>query len=97
MLLTKSLYACIRSPPEETALIDHMPLTLLYLRNSFPKAGVIISGDRNDLSIARLKSIVPALNQTVLQGTRGMNIGTSVRRSSGRRSGVAVRAVDCWQ
>ena len=26
-----------------------------------------------------------------------MNIGTSVRRSSGRRSGVAVRAVDCWQ
>ena len=23
--------------------------------------------------------------------------GTSVRRSSGRRSGVAVRAVDCWQ
>ena len=24
-------------------------------------------------------------------------IGTSVRRSSGRRSGVAVRAVDCWQ
>ena len=24
-------------------------------------------------------------------------IGTSVRRSSGRRSGVAFRAVDCWQ
>ena len=24
-------------------------------------------------------------------------IGTSVWRSSGRRSGVAVRAVDCWQ
>ena len=24
-------------------------------------------------------------------------ISTSVRRSSGRRSGVAVRAVDCWQ
>ena len=23
--------------------------------------------------------------------------GTSVRRYSGRRSGVAVRAVDCWQ
>ena len=23
--------------------------------------------------------------------------GTSVRRSSGRRSGLAVRAVDCWQ
>ena len=23
--------------------------------------------------------------------------GTSVRRSSGRRSGVAIRAVDCWQ
>ena len=26
-----------------------------------------------------------------------MSIGTSVRCSSGRRSGVAVRAVDCWQ
>ena len=25
------------------------------------------------------------------------SIGTSVRRSSGRRSGVAVQAVDCWQ
>ena len=27
----------------------------------------------------------------------GVDFGTSVRRSSGRRSGVAVRAVDCWQ
>ena len=25
------------------------------------------------------------------------NIGTSMRRSSGRHSGVVVRAVDCWQ
>ena len=28
---------------------------------------------------------------------QGLLIGTSVRRSGGRRSGVAVRAVDCWQ
>ena len=26
-----------------------------------------------------------------------LTFGTSVWRSSGRRSGVAVRAVDCWQ
>ena len=26
-----------------------------------------------------------------------ITVGTSVRRSRGRRSGVAVRAVDCWQ
>ena len=29
--------------------------------------------------------------------TKPPSIGTSVRRSSGRRSGVAVRVVDCWQ
>ena len=30
-------------------------------------------------------------------GQNEKHFGTSVRRSSGRRSGVAVRAVDCWQ
>ena len=28
---------------------------------------------------------------------KNVSIGTSVRRSSGRRLGVAVWAVDCWQ
>ena len=55
-----------------------MTLTLQHLRSTFPKAGVIISGDRNDLSVDRLKSIDPSLRQTVLKGTRGPNILTVV-------------------
>ena len=37
-----------------------------------------MSGDRNDLSIARLLGTDPALSQTVLKGTRGQNILTVI-------------------
>ena len=48
------------------------------LRSIFQNSGVIISGDRNDLSIDRLRSIDPLLKQTVMKGTRGPNILTVV-------------------
>ena len=79
--ITKIIVCSFYCPPKSTrksVLIEHMTLTLQSLRSTFPKAGVIISGDRNDLSIARLKSIDPALSQTVLKGTRGQNILTVV-------------------
>ena len=79
--ITKIIICSFYCPPKstrKTALIEHMTLTLQSLRTTFPKAGVIISGDRNDLSIARLKSIDLALKQTVLQGTRGLNILTVI-------------------
>ena len=40
----------------------------------FPKAGVLISGDRNDLSIERLLTVDSSLRQIVLKGTRGLKV-----------------------
>ena len=79
--ITKIIVCSFYCPPKSTkksSLIEHMTLTIQSLRSTFPKAGVIISGDRNDLSIARLRSVDPALRQTVLKGTRGQNILTIV-------------------
>ena len=55
-----------------------MTLTLQSLRSTFPNAGVIISGDRNDLNIQRLYCIDPSLRQIVQKETRGPNILTVV-------------------
>ena len=79
--ITKIIACCFYCPPKskkKTSLIEHMTLTLQSLRTTFPMAGVLISGDRNDLSIQRLKIIDPALRQTVRKGTRGPNILTVV-------------------
>ena len=78
----KSIIACcFYCPPKskkKTALIDHMTLTLQSLLNTFPNAAVLISGDRNDLSIARLLSVDRSLRQIVQKGTRGPNVLTIV-------------------
>ena len=55
-----------------------------------------------DCTSHNLKSRISEEDETcplIFDLTRDLcyTIGTSVRRSSGRRSGVAVRAVDCWQ
>ena len=42
----------------------------------FPKAGILISGDRNDLRIDRLLSVDKSLKQLVKNPTRGPNILT---------------------
>ena len=79
--ITKIILCSFYCPPRSTrksALIEHMTITLQSLRTTFPKAGVIVSGDRNDLSIAKLQGIDPALSQTVLKGTRGQNILTVI-------------------
>ena len=55
-----------------------MTLTLQSLRSTFPNAAAVISGDRNDLSIERLKSVDRSLRQIVQHGTRGQNILTVV-------------------
>ena len=51
-----------------------MTLTLQSLLNTFPNAGILISGDRNDLSIDRLLTIDPSLRQLVYKGTRGEKV-----------------------
>ena len=75
--ITKILVCCFYCPPRSTkksALVDHMTLTLQSLLNTFPNAGILISGDRNDLSIDRLLTIDPSLRQLVHKGTRGEKV-----------------------
>ena len=79
--ISKIIVCSFYCPPKskkKTALIDHMTFTLQSLRSTFPRAGVVISGDRNDLSIDRLKTVDPSLKQIVRKGTRGPNILTVV-------------------
>ena len=75
--LSKFIVCCFYSPPrsrKKNILVDHLTLTLQSLLSIHPGAGVIISGDRNDLSIPTLLSIDPSLRQTVQHGTRGDKI-----------------------
>ena len=65
------------SPPKSrknTVLIDHLTVTLQSLLLSHPDAGVILSGDRNNIKISALLSIDPTLRQIVTKPTRGQNI-----------------------
>ena len=75
--INKIIVCCFYCPPKSTRkslLIEHMTLTLQSLLTTFPKAGVLISGDRNDLSIKRLLTVDSCLRQIVLKGTRGLKV-----------------------
>ena len=75
--ISKIIMCCFYSPPrsrKNSALIDHMTATLQSLLSIHPSAGVIISGDRNNIDISTLLSIDPSLRQTVRHGTRGEKI-----------------------
>ena len=78
---SRIITACFYSPPKskkKSLLIDHITLTLQRLKTIYPKAGVIISGDRNDLKLERLDTIDSTLKQIVNMNTRGNNILTVV-------------------
>ena len=71
--ISKIIMCCFYSPPrsrKNSTLIDHMQALL----NIHPSAGVIISGDRNDLDVSTLLSIDPSLRQTVRHWTRGHKV-----------------------
>ena len=79
--ITRIIVCCFYCPPKskkKSALIEHMTLTLQSLRTTFPMAAAVISGDRNDLSIAKLLSVDPALRQIVRRNTRGQSVLTVV-------------------
>ena len=72
--ITTIIVCCFYSPPrsrKNSELIDHITVTLQTLMNIHTNAGIIISGDRNDMDISALLSIDPSLRQTVLLPTRG--------------------------
>ena len=71
------IVCCFYSPPrsrKNSALIDHLTVTLQSLLAIHCGAGVIISGDRNSIEIPALLSIDPALRQLVKVPTRGLKI-----------------------
>ena len=73
---SKIIICCFYCPPKskkKSKLIEHMTITLHSLKTTYPNAPIIISGDRNDLSIERLLSIDPSLKQMVSKPTRGQN------------------------
>ena len=75
--ISKIICCCFYSPPnsrKKTKLIDHISSILQDLLLDHPGAGVIISGDRNDLSIERLLSIDPSLRQIVRNPTHGRKV-----------------------
>ena len=79
--ITKIIACSFYCPPKSTrmtALIEHMTLTLQSLLTTFPNAGVLICGDRNDLGMDRLVSIDRSLRQIVRISTRGPNTLTVV-------------------
>ena len=75
--ISKIVCCAFYSPPnsrKKTKLIEHLSSILQDLLLDHPGAGVIISGDRNDLSIDRLLSIDPSLRQIVKKFTHGRKI-----------------------
>ena len=64
--------ASFYSPPhykKNNQLLDHLISTTHFLLSKYPKAGVIIGGDKNDLKISSLLSCIPKLRQLVTQPT----------------------------
>ena len=73
--LSTVIACCFYSPPrsrKNSALIDHLTVTLHSLMNIHSNAGVIISGDRNSIEVPTLLSIEPSLRQLVKVPTRGL-------------------------
>ena len=66
------IVASFYSPPrskKKSKLLDHILATLHSLFIKYPKAGVIIGGDRNDLDISSLLLGIPRVQQIVKEHT----------------------------
>ena len=60
------------SPPKsrkKTQLMDHIISTVQNLLTKYPRAGIVIGGDRNEMSISPLLIAIPRLKQLVTQPT----------------------------
>ena len=71
------IVCCFYSPPrsrKNRALLEHITHTLQELRSTHPQAGVIISGDKNNIEMGALLQIDPSLRQVVKNPTRGLNL-----------------------
>ena len=65
------------SPPKsrkKTELMDHIISTCQSLLTKYPQAGIVIGGDRNEMSISPLLTGLPRLNQLVTEATCNGNV-----------------------
>ena len=70
------IVCCFYSPPrsrKNRTLLEHITHTVQELRSTYPQAGVIISGDRNNIDMGALLQIDSSLRQVVKNPTRGYN------------------------
>ena len=71
------IVASFYSPPhykKNSQLLDHLLSTTHFLLSKYPKAGVVIGGDKNNLNISSLLSGIPKLRQLVTQPTHRSKI-----------------------
>ena len=75
--INKIISCCFYSPPKSrlvNQLVDHITTTLQHLLVSHQNAGIIISGDKNEVDTFKFLQIDPSLRQTVQHPTRGQSI-----------------------
>ena len=68
-IIVVSFYAPPKTRKSEE-LLEHITVNLQLLLQKYPNAGIIIAGDRNNVSIERLQAIDHSLKQIVLKPTR---------------------------
>ena len=77
--ITVIIVCCFYSPPrskKNSELVDHITVTLQSLMNIHSSAGIIISGDRNDIKMSVFASIDPSLRQIVETNTVALKYWT---------------------
>ena len=70
--LSEIIVVAFYSPPKsrkKAQLMDHIIATCQRLLTKYPKAGIVIGGDRNEMSISPLLTGLPRLRQLVTKPT----------------------------
>ena len=62
-------FYCPPKPRSKSKLLDHIITTVQMLLTKYPRAGIVIGGDRNDMSISPLLIALPRLKQLVSKAT----------------------------
>ena len=67
-IIVISLYAPLRTKKSQ-GLMDHLTLNLQFLLLKYPKAGIVIAGDRNNVSVERFLALDHSLKLIVTKLT----------------------------
>ena len=79
--IRKIILCSLYSPPnsrKNALLVDHISLTYNMLKIQHPDAGIIISGDKNNLDDKKIVALNPNFRQIVTQNTRHEKILTII-------------------